>query len=114
MFNQSPFNPNRKKRWYLFLLLVPVLFLALAFVVMFLWNAILPDVVHAGTITYWQSLGLLALCRILFGGFGHRGNHKDHPFARSRELREKWSQMNDEERQKFRQEWKDRCEHRNI
>jgi hypothetical protein len=113
MFNQSPFTHNRKKRWYLFVLFIPLIFLALSFVVMFLWNAILPDVAHAGQITYWQSLGLLALCRILFGGFGHRGNHKDHHFARSRELREKWTQMNEEERQKFKEEWRDRCKHRN-
>jgi hypothetical protein len=39
-------------------------------VVMYLWNAILPDLFGLRTITFWQALGLLALCRILFGGFG--------------------------------------------
>src|SRR2546427_9994315 len=26
-------------------------------------------------ITFWQALGMLALCRILFGGFSHHGSH---------------------------------------
>jgi len=38
-----------------------------------LWNWLLPPLFGWPQVTFWQALGLLALCRILFGGFGrHR------------------------------------------
>ena len=43
-------------------------------VVMLLWNWLLPPLFGLPSITIWQGFGLLALCRILFGGFGG-GNH---------------------------------------
>ena len=46
-------------------------------VVTLLWNWLLPPLFGFREITFWQGLGLLALCRILFGGFrlgGHRSN----------------------------------------
>ena len=37
--------------------------------VMELWNSLMPDLFAGVTrIGYWQALGLLVLCRILFGG----------------------------------------------
>jgi hypothetical protein len=47
----------------------------LGLVVMLLWNAIVPSVFSGvQTLDYRQSLGLLVLSRILFGGFrGGRG-----------------------------------------
>lgn len=63
-------------RW---LILAPVvvvaflLFVALGgAVVRLLWNWLLPPLFGWSPITFWQALGLLALCRILFGGFGFR------------------------------------------
>ena len=45
-----------------------VLFLGIAGgVVMFLWNAIIPEVTGWKPLTYWQSIGLLVLFKILFG-----------------------------------------------
>ncbi len=41
-----------------------------ALAVMLLWNAVITSIFGLGVITYLQALGLLALCRILFGGFG--------------------------------------------
>ena len=112
MFHHSQFPHSPKNRRFLFVFLIPLIFLALSAAVMLLWNAILPDVIHAGRLNYWQALGLLALCRLLFGGFGfHRGGRNPY-VARSREMKEKWRTMNDEEKQKFREEWKARCEHR--
>lgn len=40
---------------------------------MHLWNWLLPTLFGWRLLTFWQALGLLALCRILFGGFGLRG-----------------------------------------
>jgi hypothetical protein len=39
-------------------------------VVMHLWNWNLPAVFGWRQITFWQALGLFALCRILFGDLG--------------------------------------------
>ena len=39
-----------------------------------LWNWLLPPLFGWRQITFWQALGLLALCRILFGGFGGHGS----------------------------------------
>jgi len=111
MFHIHPQTTGWHKRKLLFLIFIPIIFLLLAAVVQFLWNAILPGVAHAGIISYWQSLGLLALCRILFGGFHHRSG-RSH-FAEARQRKEKWMAMNDEEKQKFKEEWRSRCEHRN-
>ena len=41
-------------------------------VVQWLWNWLLPPLFGFPMLTYWQALGLLALCRILFGGWGGR------------------------------------------
>jgi uncharacterized membrane protein len=39
-------------------------------IVMGLWNALLPELFGWPHVTFWQALGLLVLCRILFGGHG--------------------------------------------
>ena len=65
-------------------------------VVRLLWNWLLPPILGLPAITFWQALGLLALSRILFGGFGMRGCG-----PRSR-LRGRWEHMTPEERERFR------------
>ena len=54
-------------------------------------------------ITFWQALGLLALCRILFGGFGPHGG-RSHSAIRRRmadrmadRVAERWERMTPEE-----------------
>ena len=42
-------------------------------IVMSLWNWLLPALFGWRMITFWQALGLLVLCRILFGGVSGRG-----------------------------------------
>jgi hypothetical protein len=74
-----------------------LLFIALGGeVVLQLWNWLLPPILGWRQITFWQALGMLALCRILFGGFG------GHGFSRSRH-------MTSEERKRFRQRMRERC-----
>ena len=70
-------------------------------VVMHLWNWLLPPLFGWRTLTFWQALGLLALCRILFGGFGHCGHGGPGPKMRRR-MEERWAHMTPEEREKFR------------
>ncbi len=63
----------KNKFWFrkiaMFLLFVPLALFAFGSVVMLLWNAILPAVLHVSSITFWQALGILLLSKILFGGF---------------------------------------------
>jgi hypothetical protein len=69
-------------------------------VVMLLWNWLAPALFGLRAITFWQAIGLLALCRILFGGLGlGGGSHRSHS---RRRMRERWEQMTNEEREKFR------------
>jgi hypothetical protein len=41
----------------------------LGFVVMLLWNWVVPDIFGLKRLDYWHAWGLLALCWILFRGF---------------------------------------------
>jgi Ca2+/H+ antiporter, TMEM165/GDT1 family len=81
--------------------------LLFGFIVMSLWNAILPGVLHVSTITFGQALGILVLSKILFGGFhgGWRGGRERWKQG----MKEKWSTMSPEEQAKFKEEWSNRC-----
>ncbi|MBK7096803.1 MAG: hypothetical protein IPH57_17705 [Saprospiraceae bacterium] len=88
-----------------FFILIPIaIFFAVTAVVMLLWNAILPVVLGIKAISYWQAGGILVLSRILFGNFGF-GKHRWH---HSREMRERFFHMTDEEKQEFKEKWKER------
>lgn len=65
-----------------------------------LWNWLLPPLFGWREITFWQALGLLALCRILFGGFGFHGYGHSHS---RRRMEERYEHMTPEERERFRQ-----------
>lgn len=69
-------------------------------VVMHLWNWLVPALFGWKTVTFWQALGLLVLCRILFGGFGGGGGA--HSRSRRR-MAERWDRMTPEERDRFSQ-----------
>jgi hypothetical protein len=78
-----------------------------------LWNWLLPDLFGWPRIGFWQALGLLALCRILFGGFGgHRGSRSrvGRKVERriQRRLWERWERMTPEERERFRERMRER------
>ncbi len=78
-----------------------VLFASLGgWIVMLLWNWLAPAIFGWHAITFWQALGLLVLCRILFGGFG--GHRSVRSNIRNR-MREKWDGMTPEERERFRE-----------
>lgn len=98
-----------KRKWMFVLApFAVVAFLALCgVVVMQLWNWLLPMLFGWRLITFWQALGLLVLCRILFGGFG---GHGPGGGRRRRAMKERWEAMTPEEREKFRASMKARCE----
>ena len=92
----------RRHRFVRMLMILPLalLFVALfGFVVMALWNWLTPALFGWKVIGYWQALGLVILCRILFGGRGsmaHGGRWRHR-------MMERWERMTPEERERFRQ-----------
>ncbi|HEY2727796.1 MAG TPA: hypothetical protein VGI61_11520 [Parafilimonas sp.] len=101
---------KRKRLFFGLPFIIAAAILLLGFIVMLLWNFIFPSIFHTQEITYWQAVGLLVLCRILF--FGFRKPHRDHRpgmWHGGPPWRQKWMNMSDEERAKFREEWKTRC-----
>ena len=62
-----------------------LIFIALGgVVVQLLWNWLVPSLFGLRQVTLWEALGLLALSRILFGGFG-RGGGSHGPRHKRRE-----------------------------
>jgi hypothetical protein len=96
---------NRFVRGARFILFAIVAATALSFVVMSLWNWLMPALFGLHLISFGQALGLLVLSRLLLGGFRSRwgGGH-----WRGR-MMERWAQMTPEERDKFRAGMQGRC-----
>ena len=71
------------------------------FVVMWMWNWLMPSIFGLRLITFWQALGLVILSKILFGGLHHgHGARRKHW---RRRMQERWEKMTPEEREKFRE-----------
>ncbi len=104
------YNSNRahwkKKGVFIFFFVIAGLF-GISALIMALWNAILPEIAHFSTITYWQAFGLLILCRLLFGGFRFGGGHRGH-WGRP-QWKEKFMNMSEEEKAAFKSKWEERC-----
>ena len=102
-----------RPKWKKLIWIAPLAILALvAFiaiggeVVRLLWNWLVPPLIGWRPITFWQAVGLLALCRILFGGSGWRGSARSNMRRRMKErMAERWEQKTSEEREKTRQRW---------
>ena len=125
-------NHFGRRRW-LFPLIPLAAIAVFSLVVMLLWNAIIPGITGWALLTYWKAMGLLILCKILFGGFpGRRGGHGGGPWGhqarmrrewwknlseeereswktRRHDWREKWGHMDEAQRAKFKEHWKQRC-----
>jgi hypothetical protein len=56
-------------------------------VVMLLWNWLMPEIFGLKQVTYWQAWGLLALCCILFKSWGSCGSPRNGDKKRKRHLR---------------------------
>ncbi len=50
----------------------------LGFVVMWLWNWLMPMLFGLPIISYWQAVGLFILAKLLLGGCGGSGGSKKH------------------------------------
>ena len=79
-------------------------------IVMRLWNWLLPSLFGWRQITFWQALGIMVLCRILFGGFGGHRSGRHHFRRRIQErMEERYASMTPEERERARQNWRGHC-----
>ena len=99
------------KRFWIFkglrvLALIAIGVTVFGYVVMTLWNWLLPSLTGWHVISFWQALGLLILSKILFGGF-RGGGHR--PWQWRRRMMERWERMTPEEREKFRDSMRGRC-----
>ena len=95
------------KKW-IFFVAPPAIVLVVALcgeVVKHLWNWLAPPLFGWHQISFWQALGLLVLCRMLFGGFGGHGHDRS---KWRRPMAERWERMTPEEREKFRQDMRSR------
>ena len=99
-----------KRHWLskvmMFVLFAALFLVVFSFVVMHLWNWLMPSLFGWHVITFWQALGVLVLSKILFGGF--RGGHRRH-WGWKRRMFERWEHMTPEEREKFRETMRSRC-----
>jgi hypothetical protein len=91
---------KRFLKWYYIvpavLVILPAFLAGVGEIVKLLWNALLPPLFGWPSISFWQALGLLVLCRILFGGFGSGGGGRQP------------KDMTPEERERFRRKMRDR------
>ena len=97
------------KKGLMILIFGSIAVLVFGFVVMSLWNNILPAVIGVKTISFLQAIGILVLSKILFGGFGGRGGRWRGSHAWKEKMNQRWDKMTPEEREKFQAEWKNRC-----
>lgn len=63
--------------------------LLFGYVIMWLWNWLMPELFGLVEIGYWQAVGILVLAKLLFGGLGGhssgKGNRKRHRRCKNRE-----------------------------
>jgi hypothetical protein len=74
-------------------------------IVRLLWNWLLPPIFGWRELTFWQAIGMLALCRILFGGLGLHGTARSNI---RRRMEERCERMTPEERERFRRRMRER------
>jgi hypothetical protein len=81
------------------MVLVAIAVAVFGWIVMSLWNWLMPALFGWSPIGFWQALGIFILSKILFGGFRGGWGHGRHW---RRRMMERWEQMTPEEREKFR------------
>jgi hypothetical protein len=91
----------RVLKYPLFAVLFVAFLAGIGFVVMGLWNWLMPALFGLKVIGYWQAVGLLILSKILFGGLRNEGGRSGRGLHGMRQC---WKERTPEEREKFRQD----------
>lgn len=89
---------------------IAALALLFGYVVMLLWNWLMPAIFGLGVITFWQAVGIVILAKLLFGGFGGGGGRsrrrkKNLEKRIKHRLRERCSENGIKEWQYYDQYW---------
>lgn len=86
---------------FIFIPILAIGFLFLvSFVVMHLWNYVLPALFEVKTINLWQSMALFFLCKLLFG-FGGGGPKRNGAPWRKAAMRRRLDSMDESEKARF-------------
>jgi hypothetical protein len=93
------------------ILIVAIAGTVMSYLVMMLWNWLMPVIFNATAINFWQALGILVLAKLIFGfsrgwSGGHWGHR--HQYWKSK-MEDRLKNMSPEDRDRFREEWKRRC-----
>ena len=92
---------------------VSIALFGFTYLVMKLWNGLIPELFNGPVLSFCQALGLLLLAKILFGGFGKwccgcGGAFKNRTQWRAR-FEEKLAGMSPEEKEKFKNSFRGMC-----
>ena len=97
-------------------ILLGILFVAvMGFVTMRLWNWLVPDLFHGPVLTFWQTLGLLLLTRLLTGFRGGGGRPgfsrkwQQHKNDWKQRMESRLAGMTPAEQEQFRQKMRTSC-----
>lgn len=93
------------------ILIVALVGTIMTYIVMMLWNWLMPMIFNLSVINFWQAAGILILAKIFFGFSRWGGGHhwgRQHYYWKEK-MEERLKNMTPEERERFRAEWKQRC-----
>ena len=96
---------NRRRKFGFFIMAI-VFAVAIGFVIMLLWNWLMPALFGLSTITYWQAVGLLILSKILFGSGWSKKSHPRHSHYWKKRFMNRWDNMCEEDRDKIKERLK--------
>ena len=99
---------EKSKKFKLIGLMILAVFI-LGFVVLYLWNFLMPELFGLQTINYWQAIGIFVLSKILFGRIGIPGRPNRGPRFANRAFKQKFMNMSEEEKLEFKEKWRERC-----
>ena len=85
-----------------------IAFFLFGYITMYLWNWLMPYLFHLPTITFEMAVGLVILSKILFGSMHMKSNGWGH----RKYWKAKWESMSEEDREKFKQDFALRCQHK--
>ncbi len=86
-----------------------LLIILFTYVTQILWNWLVPTLFNGPIISFYQTLGLLILSKIIFSGFGGKGSKCEmdgNPWKEK--MKEKFSHMSAEERETFKQKMREK------
>ena len=102
-------HSEKLRKILLMVLIIPIVMVGFVYIVMSLWNWLIPDLFNGPHITFWQACGLILLSKILFGGF-KGGSHKHHKadWGPGKGWKSRFKEMSPAEREAFKEKWRNK------